>query len=609
MSGYIDLHCHYVPGIDDGARSIEEGAAILVGLKQLGFERVIATPHMRPGMFNNAGQDIRSAFNDIKPKFAQQGDVPELDLACEHYFDDVVFERIVAGEGVPYPGGKAVLLEFYEQDFPPSLSYRFFDLRRRGLRPVIAHPERYRKIWKSPETLARLIEGGAVALLDTAALVGKYGRKPQKCAETLLERELYHAACSDAHRPADVAQVGAGMEVIAKKYGGDELEFLFRKGPASILLGGRRLRGTRRDVTVQNDQQLDAPKPRRLALKLFLSLLLAGAFVYLLHRGALPLVPSREAFATMRWWTIPAYVATWCVVHTLRAVRWRYLLAPIVSIRVGRILSVSFLAYAAIAILPFRTGEVVRPVLIARRQPISAWQATGTVGAERVIDGLVLSAVLFVGLLAATPLSPLPERIGELPIPVRVIPGAAKMALAVFFAAFVTMAIFYVRRDFARRATERTVGVVSKRLATWLADRVEAVADGLKFLPQWRQTLPFLLQTLGYWGLNAAGILLLAKGCGLSNFGYVEACVTMGVLGLGILVPNSPGFFGAFQVSVYAGLAMFSPPSMVMEQGAALVFVMYVVQLGITLIAGLAGAWGERLYSRQVDADVRATAS
>jgi protein-tyrosine phosphatase len=163
--------------------------------------------------------------------------LPETGLASEHYFDDVVYQRLLEGKALPYPGGRAVLLEFYEIDFPPMIARCFAELRRRGLLPVIAHPERYRCLWHSSDALERLVDGGAVALLDTAALVGKYGRQPQRTAESLLEQGLYHAACSDAHRPADADDVARGVARIEELYGADEVEFLFEQGPRSILAG------------------------------------------------------------------------------------------------------------------------------------------------------------------------------------------------------------------------------------------------------------------------------------------------------------------------------------------------------------------------------------
>jgi protein-tyrosine phosphatase len=237
MTGFIDLHCHYVPGIDDGAGSSADGLAMLRGLGSLGFSRVVATPHTRPGLFENTPATIQAAFEAFKAGLPVGQALPELSVSSEHYFDDVVFKRLLSGGGLPYPGGKAALLEFYQIDFPPMIQHRLFDLRSRGLLPVIAHPERYQCLWRSADILEQLVESGAAALLDVAALIGKYGRKTQSCAETLLERGLYHAACSDAHRPSDVAEVERGMLRLRELYGEEEVTFLFRDGPESLLTG------------------------------------------------------------------------------------------------------------------------------------------------------------------------------------------------------------------------------------------------------------------------------------------------------------------------------------------------------------------------------------
>lgn len=344
-------------------------------------------------------------------------------------------------------------------------------------------------------------------------------------------------------------------------------------------------------------------------LKLLASLLVAGAFVWLLRQGALPIVPPANAFAKMRWWTLPVYVVLWCGVHVIRAVRWHWLLAPIHPVPMRRVISVAWIGFAAVLLLPFRTGEAVRPVLIRRQGELSAWAATGTVGAERVIDGFCMSVMLLVALLASTPLAPLPSSIGALPIPAAIVPGAAYSALAVFGAAFLVMGVFYWRRALARSLTERVVGLVSQKLAAWLAERVEKVASGLSFLPRWRSSAPFLGLTVSYWLLNAAASWLLAWGAGFDRITYAQACVSMGVLALGILVPNAPGFFGAFQISIYAGLAMYFPAELVVGPGSAFVLLIYVCQVVITGAGAAIGlVWertsvGEALDARPEDLD------
>lgn len=336
----------------------------------------------------------------------------------------------------------------------------------------------------------------------------------------------------------------------------------------------------------------------RHGLKLCASLLLGGALWWLLARGGLPLVPPANAFARVRPWTVVVYVASLAVVHFFRAIRWRHLLRPVGEASARSVLAVSWIAFAAILLSPLRSGEIVRPYLITRRSNVRFWEAAGTVGAERVIDGLVLSVVLFVGLSLATPLSPLPDHVGSLPVPAAAVPKAAYLALAMFMSAFALMGVFFFARDFARRATFAVIGIASRDLAAAFARVVERVADGLNFLPRARYTAPFLAETFVYWGVNVLGVTLLAWGTGLESVTLAQAAVTVGCLGVGILVPAGPGYFGAFQLSTYMALAMYFPEDALVGPGAAFVFLLYLTQVGFHVFGLAVGLALDRLDAR-----------
>ena len=217
------------------------------------------------------------------------------------------------------------------------------------------------------------------------------------------------------------------------------------------------------------------------------------------------------------------------------------------------------------------------------------WEATATIGAERVIDGLVLSLMLFAGLSLSSPLAPLPDHVGDLPVPVAAVPGAAYTALAIFVGAFAVMGLFFWRRELARRLTHAVFDLVSRRLADLLSGIVERLADGLRFLPSGKLMVPFVAETLVYWGINALGIWLLAWGTGLEGMTLAESCVTIGCIGIGILVPAGPGYFGAFQLSTYMALAMFFPEAILKGPGGAFVFLVYACQVGWHLVAAVIG--------------------
>ena len=101
---------------------------------------------------------------------------------------------------------------------------------------------------------------------------------------------------------------------------------------------------------------------RRHALKLALSIVIAIGFAVLLKAGALPLVPSKEAFANVKWWTVAVYIAVWLVVHFVRAGRWYWLLAAVHRVPLRRVIGVAFIGFAALVVFPLRMGEVVRPM-------------------------------------------------------------------------------------------------------------------------------------------------------------------------------------------------------------------------------------------------------
>lgn len=237
VRGFVDLHSHWVAGIDDGVRTPEDGLALVRALYRAGFSTVVATPHMRPGMFENDREGLAAAYERTRATFPLDEALPELHLASEHFFDDIVFRRLVSGEALPYPGGRSVLVELSPQAFPAFLQHRLFDVRRAGLRVVIAHPERYQPVWKDIGCLEPLLDAGVRLLLDSCALVGKYGRASQKAAEELLEEEAYDAACSDAHKAADVVDVERAIKLLEAEGGAALLTRLLVDGPKKILAG------------------------------------------------------------------------------------------------------------------------------------------------------------------------------------------------------------------------------------------------------------------------------------------------------------------------------------------------------------------------------------
>lgn len=229
MTGYVDLHVHYLPGVDDGVKSEGEADALLDGLSALGFARFAATPHLRPGMFPNEPGALREAFG----RFASARPERSLTLGGEHFVDDVLFDRMGRGDVLAY--GRGLLVELPPRAFPMGLEQFVFAVTRSGRVPVLAHPERYAPFFEESTPLERLVDRGIRPQLDLGSLVGHYGRAPQRAALRMLRDGLYSYAASDAHGPRDVPVIERALARLRDEVDAAVVERLLVTGPRKLL--------------------------------------------------------------------------------------------------------------------------------------------------------------------------------------------------------------------------------------------------------------------------------------------------------------------------------------------------------------------------------------
>ncbi len=335
-----------------------------------------------------------------------------------------------------------------------------------------------------------------------------------------------------------------------------------------------------------SDDAATPPSRARVWIRVFVSLLFAAGLGWLLLRGGLPIVPPASELARVRPGTVLAYMALLSLAIVIRSLRWRHVVPELPA---AQVTGVGLVGAAAIFLAPLRLGEAVRPLLFASAGRIPLPRTLALVVAERVLDGLVLSLMFFAALSASSVRAPLPDRLGELPLPVAAVPPTASAAVAVFGVAGVALVTLAALGDRGPRLVARLLSPLSASLAARAAEFAERGTAGLRSLGT-RQAAPFFVETLAYWATTALSMKVLANGVGLP-LGFAEATVAMGVLGVGIVAPSGPGFFGAFQLSTYVGLALYLPMDRVVGDGAVYVFVMYSVQLTVALLAALAG-WG-----------------
>jgi uncharacterized membrane protein YbhN (UPF0104 family) len=310
-----------------------------------------------------------------------------------------------------------------------------------------------------------------------------------------------------------------------------------------------------------------------------------------MRRGSLPMLPPAKALAQTDGWLVAAFVVGMAVHMILRMARTYYLTAPIAHVPMRRLLTINAISNVIITALPFRLGEMARPAMLRTQGHLSALAVTGTVFAERIIDGVVYTGALFLGLVLAAPHEPLPSSVGGLPVPASLVPQAGRVAALAFGGAFLVMAVFYRFRAFARAVTERTIGVVSVKLGKRVADAIGRLSDGLRFLTNLRYTVPYVAVTFMSAFAHIWAIEMLGHAVGLPDLTLAQATSIVGVLAIAYMLPNAPGFFGALQLALYAGLAVYVTPEKVVTEGAVLVFLFYVTYLSlIATLGGIAAA-------------------
>lgn len=330
----------------------------------------------------------------------------------------------------------------------------------------------------------------------------------------------------------------------------------------------------------------DAPQKSwskaRIARVSGLSLVLLAAFVAVFRAGSLPLLPPHGALDRLNisWLLLAALSLEISIL--LKYARYHFLVAPLAQISFGKILNIGSIAGALILILPLRLGEFSRPALLREKGKVSGWNITGTVAAERLVDGVLFGFTLLAGLAIARPQEPLPDRIGNLAVPVALVPKAAQAATVLFGGALLVMGLLLWKQKWVERVIHSTIGRVNARWGEVLAHMSARLVEGAKFLPKPGLALPYLLLSGFHVATHGLALVWCARAVGF-ELSWIESMTVTGVLALGFALPNAPGFFGAIQLALYAGMGLYVDPTVVVREGAAVAFFFYVGFVGLVL--------------------------
>ncbi len=234
---YTDVHCHLLPGVDDGVESFQEAEAWLKRAREEKITRAIATPHIRQDTYPNKPPDLKRRFAELMERSKNSG--VELSLGAEVYYRHDLAEAIAKEEILTLgAGGRYLLVELPLAILPAGAEGVFYKLRLSGVEPVVAHPERYAFAQDEPMRLAELAREGTLFQLTTHSITGGFGGSVQRTAFRLLELGWVAAVASDAHRLLRRPPMfREAVRVLANRYGRESARRLAVENPERIFNG------------------------------------------------------------------------------------------------------------------------------------------------------------------------------------------------------------------------------------------------------------------------------------------------------------------------------------------------------------------------------------
>ncbi|HZF08069.1 MAG TPA: CpsB/CapC family capsule biosynthesis tyrosine phosphatase [Thermoanaerobaculia bacterium] len=253
----IDLHCHILPGIDDGARSLADAVAMCRAAAAAGCEAMVATPHQRRGLWwNGDPHEIAALCQELAAQV--EGEIRLFSGGEIHVDSEILAEvnRLGAGEAaeiLPLAGSRYLLLEFDANGTSPAAADLVHEIVVAGFRPVLAHPELIPFLAEDDAVVAHLVGLGATAQVTAMSVTGDFGRRAQSATHRLIDAGLAHFVASDAH---DLVRRPPGLDkafrTLRERWGEELALRLTTDNPRAVL----------------DDRPLPDPPPRRAPVSL-----------------------------------------------------------------------------------------------------------------------------------------------------------------------------------------------------------------------------------------------------------------------------------------------------------------------------------------------------
>lgn len=236
METYIDIHCHILPGIDDGSDSMETSLKMLHMADEDGISQIILTPHNKPWHTNTDHAGMKVKVDQLQKRLCQEGLAIRLYTGSELYYRSGLTEELDQGMAETLADSQYVLVEF-----DPSADYDYirngvYALLLGGYYPIIAHVERYKNVCCKTERITELVDMGGFMQVNAGSIMGKFGISTKQLTKKMLKQDLIHFVATDAHDlDKRTPRLSQCAEYIGRKYGESSRRRLFYDHPMCVL--------------------------------------------------------------------------------------------------------------------------------------------------------------------------------------------------------------------------------------------------------------------------------------------------------------------------------------------------------------------------------------
>lgn len=240
VASMYDIHCHILPDLDDGPKTLEDAVAMARIAAADGTHTIIATPHGEQVVIKGGKEALNERVRSFAETLRTEGIDLRINTGVEYFLDTALLQQAKEGRVVTLNGSRYVLVELDFHQWSPHTEEAFFQLQLAGYIPVLAHPERQANIQQSPERLESLVERGVLSEVTAGSLLGEFGDRAQGSAEELVRRGLVHFIASDGHSPLSNRRppvMADARDALAELAGQRIAELLAVANPLAVVNG------------------------------------------------------------------------------------------------------------------------------------------------------------------------------------------------------------------------------------------------------------------------------------------------------------------------------------------------------------------------------------